>query len=204
MSEKELEIFALCERLTELLGDKEAIADLKLLQKLHPEMFQNMQEVSTLIQEVVSEPEIIIKNPSPISEKDYIAGKKLNDKKMGEVGVRQDENIIKVFHANEKNVKKMKQLERKEVVYKQPMVGTPTSYTQAQSLDERLVDNNISSTANDIIPQSATSLENASKPIEVSESTIAKMQQKIEAFAQKGFMPNTKAKEQYIDKGKDR
>ena len=204
MSEKELEIFALCERLTELLGDKEAIADLKLLQKLHPEMFQNMQEVSTLIQEVVSEPEIIIKNPSPISEKDYIAGKKLNDKKMGEVGVRQDENIIKVFHANEKNVKKMKQLERKEVVYKQPMVGTPTSYTQAQSLDERLVDNNISSTANDIIPQSATSLENASKPIEVSESTIAKMQQKIEAFAQKGFMPNTKAKEQSIDKGKDR
>ena len=33
------------------------------------------------------------------------------------------------------------------------MVGTPTSYTQAQSLDERLVENNISLTANGIIPQ---------------------------------------------------
>lgn len=29
MSDKELEIFELCERLSELLGDKEAIADLK-------------------------------------------------------------------------------------------------------------------------------------------------------------------------------
>ncbi|WP_252196068.1 hypothetical protein [Campylobacter vulpis] len=47
----------------------------------------------------------------------------------------------------------MGQLDKKEVVYKQSMVGTPTSYTQAQSLDERLVQKNISSTANEIIPQ---------------------------------------------------
>ncbi|WP_243554935.1 hypothetical protein [Helicobacter cinaedi] len=146
----ELEIFALCERLTELLGDKEAIADLKLLQKLHPEMFKNMQEVSTLIQEVVSEPEIIIKNPSPKSEKDYIAGKKLNDKKMGEVGVRQDENIVKIFHANKKRLKNLDLLAKKEVVADGRDAHTP--YTQAQSLDGRLVDNNISSTTNDIIP----------------------------------------------------
>ena len=37
------------------------------------------------------------------------------------------------------------QLDKKEVIYKKPMVETPTSYTQAQSLDERLVQKNISS-----------------------------------------------------------
>ena len=153
MSDKELEIFELCEELAKRLGEKGAIADLKTLRNLHPEMFKNMQEVANLIQEVVTEPEIIIKNPKPMSEKDYIAAKELNNNKMGEVGVRRDDNINKIFHANEKNAKKMRQLEKKEVVYKRSMVGTPTSYTQAQSLDERLVENNISLTANGIIPQ---------------------------------------------------
>ncbi|WP_299549540.1 hypothetical protein [uncultured Helicobacter sp.] len=153
MSDKELEIFELCEKLVDLLGDKEAIADLQTLLDRHPEMFQNKKQVASLIKKVVNDPEIIINNPTPKSEKDYIAGKKLNEKKMGEVGIRKDENISKIFHANEKNVKKMGQLDKKEVVYKQSMVGTPTSYTQAQSLDERLVQKNISSTANEIIPQ---------------------------------------------------
>ena len=112
-----------------------------------------MQEVANLIQEVVTEPEIIIKNPKPMSEKDYIAAKELNNNKMGEVGVRRDDNINKIFHANEKNAKKMRQLEKKEVVYKRSMVGTPTSYTQAQSLDERQVENNNSLTANGSKPQ---------------------------------------------------
>ena len=39
----ELEIFKLCERLAELLGDEEAIADLKKLYTNHPEMFQNIK-----------------------------------------------------------------------------------------------------------------------------------------------------------------
>ena len=108
--ERELAIFHLCKSLVDLLGEEQAIADLTLLYKRHPEMFKNKDEVKEVIEKVVSEPEIIIKNPSPMSEKDYIAGKKLNDKKMGEVGVRQDENIVKIFHANEKNVKKLKQL----------------------------------------------------------------------------------------------
>ncbi len=126
-------------------------------------MFQNMQEVSNLINKVVSEPEIIIKNPSPMSEKDYIAGKKLNDKKMGEVGVRQDENIIKVFHANEKRIKNLDLLAKKEVIFDGRDAHTP--YTQAQSLDGRLVGNNISSNTDSIIPQSATSLENSEPEI---------------------------------------
>ena len=93
MSDKELEIFELCEELAKRLGEKGAIADLKTLRNLHPEMFKNMQEVANLIQEVVTEPEIIIKNPKPMSEKDYIAAKELNNNKMGEVGVRRDDNI---------------------------------------------------------------------------------------------------------------
>ncbi len=73
---------------------------------------------------------------------------------MGEVGIREDGESAKIFHVNEKNVKKLKQLERKEVVYRQQsVVGTPTSYTQAQSLDGRLVENNISSNTDEILPK---------------------------------------------------
>lgn len=57
MSDKTLKIFTLCERLTELLGDKKVIADLKKLYDKHPEMFKDMQEVSQTIKEIVSEPE---------------------------------------------------------------------------------------------------------------------------------------------------
>lgn len=53
---KTLEIFALCERLAKLLGDKEAIADLQRLYARHPEMFQDMQEVSEVISAVCMRP----------------------------------------------------------------------------------------------------------------------------------------------------
>ena len=49
MNQKQLEIFTLCERLSKLLGDKEAIADLKVLYERHPEMFSNMRDVSNTI-----------------------------------------------------------------------------------------------------------------------------------------------------------
>ncbi|MDY5184424.1 hypothetical protein [Helicobacter trogontum] len=45
--------------MSELLGDKEAIADLNRLYQQHPEMFENMKDVSHTIKEVVSNPEII-------------------------------------------------------------------------------------------------------------------------------------------------
>ncbi|EAI3921310.1 hypothetical protein ACULYO_001273 [Campylobacter upsaliensis] len=151
MSDKELEIFELCERLVDLLGDKEAVADLQTLLDRHPEMFQNKEQVANLIKKVVNDPEIIINNPTPKSEKDYIAGKKLNEKKMGEVGIRKDENISKIFHANEKRLKNLELMAKKDVVVDGR--NAHTSYTQAQSLDGRLVQKNISSTANEIIPQ---------------------------------------------------
>ena len=73
---------------------------------------------------------------------------------MGEVGIRKDENINKIFHANEKNIKKLRQLDKKEVIYKKQVVGTPNSYTQAQSLDERLVKNDISPANENILANS--------------------------------------------------
>ena len=35
---------------------------------------------------------------------------------MGEIGIRKDENISKIYHANEKNIKKIGQLDKKEVI----------------------------------------------------------------------------------------
>ena len=73
---QELALFNLGKSLVELLGEEQAIADLELLFKRHPEMFKDIKEVKELIDKVVSEPDIIINNPSPRSEKDYIDRKK--------------------------------------------------------------------------------------------------------------------------------
>ena len=53
--------------------------------------------------------------------------------------------LVRYITLMRKNIKKIDQLDKKEIIYKKPMVGTPTSYTQAQSLDGRLVQKNISS-----------------------------------------------------------
>lgn len=119
-----LEIFTLCKRLHKLLGEKEAIADITKFAELHPEMFNNIQEVIHTIAEVVKEPDIIVKNPRAKSDKDFIAGKKLDEKKMGDVGIRNDSGTNVIFHVNKKNIKKFKQLEKK-----QSLVGSPNSHT---------------------------------------------------------------------------
>ncbi len=151
--ESVIEVFELCDRLTNILGEKEAIADLQIFLDNHPEMFKSIEHIRNLINDVVvnNEPDIIVKNPTPKSDKDFIAGKKLNNKKMGEVGVRRDENINKIFHANEKRLKNLRLLGKKEAVADGRDALTP--YTQAQSLDGRLVENNISSTTTNIVTQ---------------------------------------------------
>ncbi|HEC1746767.1 TPA: hypothetical protein R1699_001132 [Campylobacter lari] len=101
---KDLEIFELCEKLAELLGDKEAIADLRTLEKRHPEMFVDKKQVSNLIQIVTKEPE-----------------------------------------------QNLELMAKKEVIVDGRDAHTP--YTQAQSLDGRLVQENISSATNKIISQ---------------------------------------------------
>ncbi|EOC6529078.1 hypothetical protein ACI6IQ_001675, partial [Campylobacter jejuni] len=158
-----------------LLGEEQAIADLTMLLERHPEMFSNEKEISDLIKKVVTEPEIIINNPTPRSEKDYIAGKKLNDKKMGEVGVRNDSGTNVIFHANEKRLKNLDLMSKKDIVIDGRDAHTP--YTQAQSLDGRLVQKNISSITNEnIIPKS----ESKNQP-----KTPIDFQAKFKEFTQK-------------------
>ena len=65
---------------------------------------------------------------------------------MGEIGIRKDENISKIYHANEKRMKNLEALKKRgEILYKADGRDAHTPYTQAQSLDGRLVQKNISS-----------------------------------------------------------
>ncbi|PAF41027.1 hypothetical protein [Helicobacter sp. 11S03491-1] len=149
----ELEIFELGLALAKALGgDKEAIADVALLYQRHPEMFENIKDVVETIEKVIKDPDLVMKNPKAKNDKDFILAKQLNEEKMGDVGIRNDEGTNVIFHANKINIEKFKQFEKK-----QAMVGTPNSYTQAQSLDERLVQKNISSPAKSILPKNPQS-----------------------------------------------
>lgn len=157
MSDKELEIFNLCERLAELLGDKEAIADLKRLYDKHPEMFNNMQEVSSTIKEVVEEPEIIVDaNKDNRDYKVIKAAKALNNERMADVVIKNESGTNEIFHTNKKRVKEFDRLKNRENLLQ---VETPTPSTrQLNGLE--LMDENpsganaLSATTNNIIPQS--------------------------------------------------
>ncbi|WP_416862688.1 hypothetical protein, partial [Helicobacter ganmani] len=155
MSDKELEIFNLCERLAELLGDKEAIADLKRLYEKHPEMFKNVQDVADTINEVVSEPEIIT---NAKREGAILAAKKLEQNhKMGEVAIENDNGTNIVFHANKKRLSEFNKLEKASRL----LVETPSAEA-APTWSNRCADNSNelskcdkapSTTATNIIPQ---------------------------------------------------
>ena len=111
-------LFELGNRLAYALGgDKQAIADLEKLYKRHPEMFRDLQELIKTIESIVKEPEIIIRNPKAKNDKDFMVYKKLDDKKMGDVGIRNvnnDKNII--FHANKKNIAKFRKIEKQQAL----------------------------------------------------------------------------------------
>ena len=109
MSQTELEVFRLYEKLAELLGDSEAVADLKRLYEHHPEMFENMGDVARTISEVVKTPDLIAdaKRAGAI-----LAAKKLSDEKMGEVAIENDSGTNIIFHANKKKVSEFNRLIR--------------------------------------------------------------------------------------------
>ena len=115
MNDKTLEILKLCEKLAELLQDKEAIADLELLFKRHPEMFKDIKEVKELIDKVVSEPEIAINANRDNRAYEVIkVAKKLDDKKMGDIVIKKDKGLSEIFHANKKRVKEFERLKKKK------------------------------------------------------------------------------------------
>lgn len=150
----DLEIFQLAGAIAMALkGEKEAIADVELLLKRHPEMFENVKDVVNTINQVVSEPEIIMDNPSTSrysSKNEILSAKKLDSKKMGDVAIRNDDGTNVIFHANKKKMSEFKRLEAK-----QQMVGSPNSYTQAQSLDGLVQKNSSSVVSETIIAQNS-------------------------------------------------
>lgn len=175
----ELEIFELGLALAKALGgDKEAIADIALLYRRHPEMFENFQDVVRTIEEVAKDPEIIIQAKR---EGGLLAIKQLDQNKMGEIAVQNDNGTNVIFHTNKKRLKELEKIKQSlvetptpsthrsksagELMKEKPSSGANahsmivtdgrdahTPYTQAQSLDERLVQKHISS-AGHILPQ---------------------------------------------------
>ncbi|RAX56381.1 hypothetical protein CCZ01_09695 [Helicobacter monodelphidis] len=163
MSERELEIFRLCEQLAKLLGDKEAIADLSYLYGRHPEMFRDMQDVSNVIKEVVKEPDLITKAKTQGA---LLAIKQLNQKKIGEIAIQNDRGTNVIFHANKKNTSKMNTFMKSVQV----LVETPSA-NAAPTWSDRCADksndlpkcNKAPSIPTTIIPQNPQTNQNLTK-----------------------------------------
>ena len=103
---------------------------------------------------LVSLPSLIcfsnLSNSGLTVEKIVLSAKKLDDKKMGDVAIRNDNGTNVIFHANKKKISEFKRLEAK-----QQTVGSPNSYTQAQSLDGLVQKNSSSVVSEPIIPQNS-------------------------------------------------
>ena len=137
-----------------LNGKQEAIANLKVLFARHPEMFENLEDLRNTIKEVVSTPEIMMHNTKPKgNDVEVIVAKRLNDKKMGDIGIRNAGETNVVFHANKTRMSNFERLKKKAEKQNTATDGRDahTPYIQAQSLDGRLVQKNISSVADENI-----------------------------------------------------
>ena len=136
-----LQIFTMCKKLASLYdNDEEVIADVAKLANLHKDdMFKdgNIQAVINTIQEVLSEPNLIIKNHRAKKQKDYIVAKRnlsFENKSMGDVGVARDKGTNYVFHANKKDSHRFDRIKRKAikmglVEYSQSIVGASNPHT---------------------------------------------------------------------------
>ena len=119
-------------------------------------MFKDIKEVSDTIKEVISEPEIAV--DANRNNKDYKvikAAKVLNDEKMADVVIKNENGTNEIFHTNKKRIKEFKRLKMKENLLQ---VETPALSThQLNGLE--LMDKNpsganaLSATTEEIIPQ---------------------------------------------------
>lgn len=153
----DLEIFKLGITLAQALqGDEYAIANLKTLFERHPEMFKSLDDLREIIAKTALKPEIIMPNEKPLGKDiEIIAAKRLDSRKMGDIGVRNENGTNKIFHANKTRISNFQRLEKKALEIVAGGRDAHTPYTQAQSLDGRLVQKNISpATDKNIISQS--------------------------------------------------
>ncbi len=121
-----VEIFVICERLAEILKEKEAIADLRRLYERHPEMFNDMQEVAKMINTVMKKPDFINKAHK---ENAILATKKMEYDgkfKIADVAIENTNGTNVIFHANKKRYTQ-KYIEK--LKSDQLLVETPTPST---------------------------------------------------------------------------
>ncbi|RBQ27639.1 hypothetical protein [Arcobacter sp. CECT 9188] len=156
----DLEIFQLAGAIAlALKGEKEAIADVELLLKRHPEMFKNVKDVVNTINEVVKEPEIIMDNPRK-EIGGILTAKKLNNKRIGDVIIKNEKGTNRILHANKSRFSKFKTLEK---IKKQQLVETPTPSTHRDLPTKGLTANDLLSSSKEhstvtnetIIPQNS-------------------------------------------------
>ena len=155
---KQLAKFNLCKSLVELLGKEQATADLYRLYEHHKkdEMFKYIKEIDELIKEVVSSPDLIIKNPTPKTEKDYMVVKQHLDNephKMGDVGISNRDGENRIFHANKQGVRNFNRFIKKAANGGAVRSLHTPSQTWMGGNNKSSGENSLSSTANDIIPQ---------------------------------------------------
>ena len=108
----DLEIFKLGSALVQALqGEEEAIADIKKLYNDHPEMFSNIKQVSEVINDIAQNYEIIVDAAHSKNDKLYFkAAKRLDEEKMGDIVVKNDNGTNEIFHANRKNMREFNRL----------------------------------------------------------------------------------------------
>lgn len=157
MTEKTLEIFALCNRLAELLGDDEAIADLKILYKRHPKMFENINDVKNTINAVVTNPTVIA-NANRGENYDVIkALKPLNVEKMGDVIIKNESGTNEIFHANKKKLSEFTRFAKK---LKQNLIDGEDAHPSHPNKSQVRANgtSSVRSSTNEIIPQDSPKL----------------------------------------------
>ena len=172
MSKHELALFTLCKALVELVGKEQALADLQLLYKRHPEMFRDKNEVAEVIEQVVKKPDLIMKNPKAKRDKDYIVVKKsLESKpnKMADIGISDKNGEYVIFHANKQDKRNYNRFLNKAVANGEAVRSLHTpSQAQMGGNDKSSGANALSSATDEIIPnstnQSQTTYNVESKP----------------------------------------
>ena len=112
--QRKIAVFNLCKALVDLLGKEQATTDLQILYERHPEMFKDIEELRQIIEEVVSETEIIVKaNRNNANYPIIKAAKRLSDKKMGNIIIKNQDGTNEIFHANKKKISEFTRLAKK-------------------------------------------------------------------------------------------
>ena len=194
---KQLAKYNLCKSLVVLLGKEQATADLYRLYEHHKKdkMFKDIKEIDELIKEVISKPDLIIKNPTPKTEKDYMVAKKHLDKephKMGDVGISNRDGENKIFHANKQGKRNFNRFVKKAVNGEAVRsLHIPSQLSWMGGNDKSSGANALSSTASGIIPQDSNQSQTESK-----QKQIADMKEQVKNAVNKDAVsPQTPNKE---------